>query len=92
MIASQSEVEAMSLSRDLQAGSHGAICRIMAPSYESSRAALDDIIMQYRAGRTSRGRATLSRERAIELIKALGFTRGDALRWLDPKPPKPGSG
>jgi len=64
----------------------------MARSYESSRAALDDIILQYRAARTGRGRAMLSRERAIELIKALGFTRGDALRWLDPKPLKSGSG
>lgn len=82
----------MSLSRTLSAGWRGTICRIMAQSYESSRAALDNIIMQYRAGRTSRGRATLSRERAVELIKALGFTRGDALRWLDPKPPKPGRG
>jgi hypothetical protein len=66
------------------------LCRVMAQSYESSRAALDDIIRRYRAGRTGDGRATaLSREQAIELIKALGFTRGDALRWLDSKPPRP---
>jgi hypothetical protein len=61
----------------------------MAQSYESNRAALDDIIRQYRAGQSGDRRAmTLSREQAIELIKALGFTRGDALRWLDPKPPR----
>jgi hypothetical protein len=60
----------------------------MVDSYERRRAALDDIIRQYRAGRTGDRRAALSREQAIELIKALGFTRGDALRWLDPKPPR----
>jgi hypothetical protein len=58
----------------------------MAQSYKSSHAALDDIIRRYRAGQIGRGRAALSREQAIELIKALGFTRGDAGRWLDPKP------
>jgi hypothetical protein len=62
---------------------------VMANSYESSRAALDDIIERYRGSLTGdRARATLTREQAVELIKALGFTRGDALRWLDSKPPR----
>jgi hypothetical protein len=62
----------------------------MAQSYESSRAALDDIIRRYRSGLAGgRGGAPLSREQAVELIKALGFTRGDALRWLDSKQQNP---
>jgi hypothetical protein len=62
----------------------------MAQSYESSRAALDDIIRRYRSGLAGgRGEAPLSREQAVELIRALGFTRGDALRWLDSKQQNP---
>jgi hypothetical protein len=62
---------------------------VMVQSYESSRAALDNIIERYRGGLAGdRGRLALTREQAIELIKALGFTRGDALRWLDPKSPR----
>jgi len=62
---------------------------VMAESYESSRAALDGIIERYRGGLAGdRRRGALTREQAIELIKALGFTRGDALRRLDPKPPR----
>jgi hypothetical protein len=60
----------------------------MTQSYESSRAALDDIIRRYRAGLGSdRGGPALSREQAVDMIKALGFTRADALRWLDSQPP-----
>ncbi|MGO8914912.1 MAG: hypothetical protein ACLQJR_03275 [Stellaceae bacterium] len=58
----------------------------MVNSYEKLRAALDDIIERYRAGVVGdRTRATLNRKEAIELIKALGFTEGDAMRWLDSK-------
>lgn len=59
----------------------------MAPSYESTRAALDEIIRRYRGDPAGDRRAgpALSREQAIEMIKALGFTRGDAARWLDAK-------
>jgi hypothetical protein len=63
---------------------------IMADSYESSLAALNDIITRYRArlvGDSSR--PTLTREQAVVLIKALGFTEGDAMRWLDAKPSRP---
>jgi hypothetical protein len=62
----------------------------MANSYESCAAALDEIITRYRAGLTGeRSRVTLSREQAIKLIRALGFTEGDAMRWLDEKPRRP---
>jgi hypothetical protein len=58
----------------------------MVDSYEKLRAALDDIIERYRAGVAGdRTRATLCRKEAIERIKALGFTEGDAMRWLDSK-------
>jgi hypothetical protein len=62
----------------------------MADSYESTRAALDGIIELYRGGLSGDQRKpALSRDRAIELIKALGFTRADAMRWLDAKPRRP---
>jgi hypothetical protein len=62
----------------------------MAQSYESSRAALDDIIRRYRSGLAGGRRGVpLSREQAVELIKALGFTRADALRWLTSQQPLP---
>lgn len=62
---------------------------VMAELYERCRAKLDDIIERYRAGRVGdRGRATLTREQAVLLIRALGFTLGDAMRWLDAKPPR----
>jgi hypothetical protein len=55
-------------------------------SYEKLRAALDDIIERYRARLGGDGtRPTLSRKEAIERIKALGFTEGDAMRWLNSK-------
>jgi hypothetical protein len=59
----------------------------MANSYETVRAKLDDIIERYR-GRTGgdKNGGTLTREAAIKLIKELGFTEGDAARWLEPKP------
>jgi len=63
----------------------------MAQSYESTRAALDEIIRRYRGAAAGDRRAgpALSREQAIEMIKALGFTRGDAVRWLDSKSWRP---
>ena len=60
----------------------------MADSYESCLAALDDIVGRYRAHFIGyRSRPMLTREEALEPIKALGFTEGDAIRWLDVKPP-----
>jgi len=62
---------------------------IMGDSYESCVAAIDEIITRYRAGSTAeRSKVALSRDQAITLIKALGFTEGDAMRWLDAKPPR----
>jgi hypothetical protein len=63
---------------------------VMADSYESCRAALDEIIRRYRArlvGDTSG--PTLTRKQAVLLIRALGFTEGDAFRWLDANPGRP---
>jgi len=58
----------------------------MVDSYEKLRAALDDIIERYRARLVGDwARPTLSRKEAIDRIKALGFTEGDAMRWLDSK-------
>ena len=55
-------------------------------SYESVRAELDQIVEQYRAHIPGDGnKPRLAREEAVERIRRLGFTRGDALRWLDPK-------
>jgi hypothetical protein len=62
----------------------------MDDSYESHRAALDSIIERYRARFTrDRSQPALTREEAVKLIKALGFTEGDAMRWLGSKPPRP---
>jgi hypothetical protein len=56
----------------------------MPPSYESLRAELDEIVERYHLARDG-GKGTLTREEAIERIHRLGFTRGDAMRWLDKK-------
>jgi hypothetical protein len=57
---------------------------MMAPSYESLRAELDDIVERYRAHVAhDRNKDALTREEAVERIRRLGFTRGDAIRWLD---------
>jgi hypothetical protein len=59
----------------------------MPPSYESLRAELDDIVERYRAD-TARdeSKGALTREEAVKLIRQLGFTEGDAERWLGSKP------
>ena len=60
--------------------------KIMSTSYESLRAELDEIVEQYRTPVPrdgSKGRLTL--EEAVERIHKLGFTRGDAIRWLGQK-------
>jgi hypothetical protein len=60
---------------------------IMPMSYESVRAELDQIIEQDLAHITRDGnKAGLTRQEAVERIRRLGFSRGDAVRWLDPKP------
>jgi hypothetical protein len=58
----------------------------MSPSYESLRAELDEIVERYRAHRPYGGKIALSREEAVKRIRKLGFTEGDAMRWLDQKP------
>ncbi len=59
----------------------------MPRSFESFRAELEDILERYRA-RTSRdgGKGGLTREEAVKRIRQLGFTEGDAERWLASKP------
>jgi hypothetical protein len=54
-------------------------------SDESLRDELDEIMERYRAHLTD-GRSTLTREETIRRIRMLGFTEGDALRWLGSKP------
>jgi hypothetical protein len=59
----------------------------MAPSYESFRAELDEIVERYRGDLPhDRSKGTLTREEAVKRIRKLGFTEGDAMRWLDQKP------
>ena len=62
----------------------------MSPSYESLRAELDEIVERYRAYLARDGsKVTLTREEAVKRIRQLGFTEGDAMRWLDQKPTAP---
>jgi hypothetical protein len=57
----------------------------MSPSYESLRAELDEIVERYRVPVARDGsKRTLTLEEAVERIHKLGFTRGDAMRWLGP--------
>jgi hypothetical protein len=59
----------------------------MLGSYEHHLATLEGIIERYRAGLADDiKRRRLTRAEAVQRIKALGFTQGDAERWLDPKP------
>ena len=59
----------------------------MSPSYESLRAELDEIVERYRAHlRHDGSKVPLTREDAVKRIRKLGFTEGDAMRWLDQKP------
>jgi hypothetical protein len=59
----------------------------MPPSYESLRAELNDIVEQYRAHiARDESKAGLTRGEAAKRIRQLGFTEGDALRWLGSKP------
>ena len=60
---------------------------IMTRSYESLRAELDDIVERYRAHAAGDGsKPGLTREEAVKRIRQLGFTEGDAARWLGSKP------
>ena len=54
-------------------------------SYEKLRAAIDAIVEQYRADAPWSDRA-LTRAEAVKRICQLGFTEGDANRWLGSKP------
>ena len=59
----------------------------MPVSYESLRAELDEIVERYRAHRAGDGsKRGLTREEAVKRIRRLGFTEGDAVRWLGSKP------
>ena len=53
-------------------------------SYESLRAELDGIVERYRAHDGSK--AGLTRDEAVKRIRQLGFTEGDADRWLGSEP------
>ena len=73
--------------RDLPRAYHSAIIHAMQRSYESLRAELEDILEQYRAPFARDGsRAGLTRGEAVKRIRQLGFTEGDAERWLGSKP------
>jgi hypothetical protein len=59
----------------------------MPRSYEGLRAEIDDILERYRAHTTRDwGKGGLTREEAVKRIRHLGFTEGDAERWLGAKP------
>lgn len=55
-------------------------------SYESSRDALDKIIADFRIGKRdlgdNRAQINIVRNVAIRAIMHLGYTEGDAMRWL----------
>ena len=59
----------------------------MPRSYESIRAELEDILEAYRAHTAhDGGKGGLMREEAVKRIRQLGFTEGDAQRWLGSTP------
>ena len=59
----------------------------MRRSYENLRAELDDVVERYRAHTARDGdKGGLTREEAVKRIRQLGFTEGDAARWLGSKP------
>lgn len=61
----------------------------MPRSYESVRAELDEIVERYRAQFHHDGRKPImTREEAIKRIRKLGFSAGDAMRWLGRQPPR----
>jgi hypothetical protein len=59
----------------------------MRRSYENLHAELEEIVERYRA-HTARdgGKDGLTRAEAVKRIRQLGFTEGDAERWLGSKP------
>jgi len=60
---------------------------VMPRSYESLRAELDDILERYRAhAAQDGGKGGLARAEAVKRIRQLGFTEGDAERWLGSPP------
>ena len=59
----------------------------MQRSYESLRAELDEIVERYRAHTApGGGKGGVARGDAVKRIRQLGFTEGDAERWLGSKP------
>jgi hypothetical protein len=69
-------------------GALGRHIHSMPRSYESLRAELEHILGRYRAHATARDRGWggLTREQAVKRIRQLGFTEGDAQRWLGSEP------
>ena len=55
----------------------------MRRSYEKIRAELDDILERYRSHTANKSGLTYAE--AVRLIRKLGFTEGDAVRWLGSK-------
>jgi len=59
----------------------------MRRSYENLRAELEQIVEGYRANTARDGSNDgLTRKEAVKRICQLGFTEGDAERWLGSKP------
>jgi hypothetical protein len=53
------------------------------------RAELDEIVDRYRAQFHQDGhKSVMTREEAIKRIRKLGFSAGDAMRWLGKQPPR----
>jgi hypothetical protein len=58
-------------------------------SAEEWMAEVDGIVHQYRGESGSRGLPPLTRKQAIERMVELGFSEGDAIRYLDRNRAKP---
>jgi hypothetical protein len=59
------------------------------PSAEELIAKLDSIIERYHQESGRRGHPALTRKQAIDCIVELGFSEGDAVRYLDRNRAKP---
>jgi hypothetical protein len=59
------------------------------PSAEEWVAQVDAILHQYRGDNGRSGLPALTRKQAIECLVELGFSEGDAIRYLERNRPKP---
>ena len=59
------------------------------PSAEEWMAAVDGIVQKYRGDSGRRVLPALTRKQAIECLVELGFSQGDAIRYLDRNRAKP---